>query len=122
MQAAVKALSLPAFVNEIEALLDEETNVNAIAEGVRGRLPRLLADTSFLLPKYREPDPERYRTSVVTVAPSGRFSVVAMVWLPGQQTAIHDHVTWCVVGVVQGLEHEERFELRERNGKRWLLP
>ena len=45
-----------------------------------------------------------------------------MVWLPGQQTAIHDHVTWCVVGVLQGLEREQRFELRERDGDRWLLP
>jgi 3-mercaptopropionate dioxygenase len=122
MHATLKALSLQGFVDEIEGLLREETNASAIAEGVRLRLPHLLADTRFLLPQYREPDPERYRTNVVTVAPSGKFSVVAMVWLPGQQTAIHDHVTWCVVGVVQGLEREERFSLRERNGQRWLLP
>jgi predicted metal-dependent enzyme (double-stranded beta helix superfamily) len=122
MTATPRARSLSAFVDEIEALLDEEQNASAIAQGVRGRLPRLLADPSFLLPRYREPDPARYRTHVVTVAPSKRFSVVAMVWLPGQQTAIHDHVTWCVVGVLQGLEREQRFELRERGGDRWLRP
>jgi predicted metal-dependent enzyme (double-stranded beta helix superfamily) len=34
-----------------------------------------------------------------------------MVWLPGQQTPIHDHVAWCVTAVLQGREHEEIFAL-----------
>jgi 3-mercaptopropionate dioxygenase len=25
-------------------------------------------------------------------------------------TRIHDHVTWCVFGVIQGVEHEELFD------------
>jgi predicted metal-dependent enzyme (double-stranded beta helix superfamily) len=44
--------------------------------------------------------------------PGGAFSIVAMVWRPGQATPIHDHVTWCVTGVIQGAEHEERYRLR----------
>ena len=43
--------------------------------------------------------------------PSGRLSVVALVWRPGQSTAIHDHVSWCIVGVHRGVEREERYEL-----------
>jgi 3-mercaptopropionate dioxygenase len=39
--------------------------------------------------------------------------VVALVWRPCQVTPIHDHVTWCVFGVVQGIEHEELFRLDE---------
>jgi predicted metal-dependent enzyme (double-stranded beta helix superfamily) len=31
-------------------------------------------------------------------------------------TPIHDHVTWCVFGVVQGEEHEELFVLDEERG------
>jgi predicted metal-dependent enzyme (double-stranded beta helix superfamily) len=34
------------------------------------------------------------------------------VWRPGQLTRIHDHVTWCVVGVIQGVEHEELFNAK----------
>jgi predicted metal-dependent enzyme (double-stranded beta helix superfamily) len=34
-----------------------------------------------------------------------------MVWRPGQVTPIHDHVTWCVFGVVQGIEYEELYAL-----------
>ena len=40
-------------------------------------------------------------------------SIVALVWRPGQVTPIHDHVTWCVFGVIQGIEHEELFVLDE---------
>ena len=33
-----------------------------------------------------------------------------MVWRPGQVTPIHDHTTWCVFGVIQGVEHEDVFD------------
>ena len=29
----------------------------------------------------------------------------------------HDHVAWCVTGVIEGTEHEDRYELRD---DRWL--
>ncbi|MGH3648712.1 MAG: hypothetical protein ACRDTM_16250 [Micromonosporaceae bacterium] len=34
------------------------------------------------------------------------FSIKAVVWRPGQDTVVHDHVTWCVFGVLQGVEYE----------------
>ena len=54
-----------------------------------------------------------YRQHILHVEPDGRFSVVALVWLPGQSTPIHDHVSWCVVGVHRGEEHETVYELQE---------
>jgi predicted metal-dependent enzyme (double-stranded beta helix superfamily) len=42
------------------------------------------------------------------------------VWLPGQRTPIHDHVSWCVVGVYEGRERETRFRAVEADGQRWL--
>jgi predicted metal-dependent enzyme (double-stranded beta helix superfamily) len=47
---------------------------------------------------------------VLHVEPDGSFSIVAIVWRPGQITRIHDHVTWCVFGVLQGVEREELFD------------
>ncbi len=35
---------------------------------------------------------------------------MALVWRPGQATRIHDHISWCVFGVIQGVEHEELFD------------
>jgi len=32
-----------------------------------------------------------------------------MVWRPGQVTPVHDHISWCVTGVLQGSEYEEIF-------------
>ncbi|MEV7360399.1 cysteine dioxygenase family protein [Kitasatospora sp. NPDC091276] len=51
-------------------------------------------------------------------------SVVALTWLPGQSTPIHDHVAWCVSGVVEGVEVDEAFRLwrPSRTGRRVLVP
>jgi predicted metal-dependent enzyme (double-stranded beta helix superfamily) len=45
------------------------------------------------------------------VPDDGAYSLVAAVWRPGQRTAVHDHVAWCVVGVHRGEEHETRYRL-----------
>ena len=58
-------------------------------------------------------DPAGYRCHLLYAEPDGSFSVTALVWRPGQATPIHDHVTWCVFGVIQGAEHEERYVLRD---------
>lgn len=56
-------------------------------------------------------DASCYRQHLLHVADDGAFSVVALVWLPGQVTPIHDHLCWCVVGVHQGREHETRYRV-----------
>src|SRR6478672_8617232 len=67
-------------------------------------------DPAVILPaSVRRGDPSGYQSHLLYAEPDGTFSVSAMVWLPGQQTMIHDHVAWCVTGVLQGQEHEEIF-------------
>jgi 3-mercaptopropionate dioxygenase len=61
-------------------------------------------------------DPACYQTHPVHVEPDGSFSIAAMVWLPGQLTPVHDHVSWCVTGVLQGIEYEEIFSLSADGG------
>ncbi len=115
--------TLDTFIDDIEALVASEQDPRRVALGVQARLPFLLARPDFLAPQYRQPDPNHYRTHLLAVAPSKKFSVLSMVWLPGQMTSIHDHICWCVVGVLQGLECEQRYSLRERSdGRRWLTP
>lgn len=79
---------------------------------VAARLERFLAVPDLLPEQYREGDPDRYRQHLVHTEDDGSFSVVALVWQPGQQTPIHDHVAWCVAGVYEGAETEQRYELR----------
>ena len=52
------------------------------------------------------------RPYLVHAEPDGSFSIVVMVWLPGQQTPIHDHLTWCCTAVLQGTEYEEVYAHR----------
>ncbi|HET7648869.1 MAG TPA: cysteine dioxygenase family protein, partial [Gaiellaceae bacterium] len=74
-------------------------------------LASALADPHLLEPRHQEPWPDRYRPHLVHVHPEGLYSVVALVWRPGQATAIHDHRCWCVVGVWQGSEQETTYDL-----------
>ena len=73
-----------------------------------------LPDPAAILPApLRRGDPAGYQSHLLYAEPDGTFSVSAMVWLPGQQTMIHDHVAWCVTGVLQGREYEEIFALAD---------
>jgi len=90
-----------------------ETDWARTAELVAGELERHLPSPEQLTPEQRTGDPEHYRSHVLHVEPDGSFSIVALTWRPGQATAIHDHVTWCVFGVIQGIEYEELFALDE---------
>jgi predicted metal-dependent enzyme (double-stranded beta helix superfamily) len=115
--------ALETFITEVETLLAAESEPHRVTDGVRRRLAHLLESPDFLPPEQREPDPEHYRTHLLAIAPSRKFSVVALIWLPGQVTPIHDHICWCCVGVLQGLEHEQRYTLRENGaGEQWLAP
>ncbi len=80
-----------------------------VAEQVRRHLP----GPEILTARERGGSPDGYVCHTLHTEPDGAFSVCAVVWRPGQQTPIHDHVTWCVVGVLQGAEHEELFALRD---------
>ncbi|MGP4000561.1 cysteine dioxygenase [Streptomyces sp. 8N706] len=75
------------------------------------RLRPHLGAPDLLVPGQREGDPDQYRQHLLHTAQDGSFSVVALVWLPGQRTSIHDHVAWCVTGVHEGEESERRYRL-----------
>lgn len=77
-----------------------------VAEELRLHLP----DLEVLTAEQRRGSRDGYRSHTLHVEPDGSFSIVAVVWQPGQMTRIHDHLTWCVFGVIQGVEHEELFD------------
>jgi len=84
------------------------------ADRVVGALRTNLPDPAVLLSlSLRRGDPACYQSHLLYAEPDGSFSVSAMVWLPGQQTVIHDHVAWCVTGVLLGREYEEIFALTD---------
>ncbi|WP_380281340.1 cysteine dioxygenase [Kitasatospora purpeofusca] len=102
---------MTALVGEIRAVVDRGLPPELTAYLVGERLAPHLGDAELLTADQREGDPERYRQHVLHAESDGSFSVVALVWLPGQYTPIHDHVSWCVAGVHQGQESETRYRL-----------
>ena len=63
----------------------------------------------FLEPKHHRSDPEHYARNLVFEAPDASLSLYALVWSPGQWTPIHDHGSWGVVGVLEGVLEERSY-------------
>jgi 3-mercaptopropionate dioxygenase len=84
-----------------------QETADRVAAALRGRLP----GPGLLSAEQLAGDPGGYQSHLVHAEPDGSFSIVVMVWLPGQQTPVHDHVAWCVSAVLQGTEYEEIFRL-----------
>jgi 3-mercaptopropionate dioxygenase len=90
----------------IAARADWAGTAELVAEQLRLHLPT----PDVLTPEQRLGSPDEYVGHTLHAEPDGAFSIVGLVWRPGQITRIHDHVTWCAFGVIQGVEHEELFD------------
>jgi predicted metal-dependent enzyme (double-stranded beta helix superfamily) len=85
---------------------DWATTARLVAEELRTHLP----SPEVLTAEQRLGSADDYTAHTLYVEPDGTFSIIALVWRPGQITRIHDHVTWCAFGVLQGVEHEDLFD------------
>jgi 3-mercaptopropionate dioxygenase len=102
------------LVRAVRANVREGLDWQKTAECVACTLRDHLADPAAVLSaRLRRGDPACYQSHLLYAEPDGSFSIAAMVWLPGQETVIHDHVAWCVTGVLQGREYEEVFALAD---------
>ena len=77
-----------------------------VADQLRVHLP----STDVLSAEQRVGSRDRAAGHTLHVEPDGSFSITAVVWRPHQFTRIHDHTTWCVFGVIQGVEHEDVYD------------
>lgn len=94
--AAIRMLA-----SEIATLVERHEGTEMprrVAEALRRTLvaPRLLA------PRHRRGAPDTYRRHLLYTDPYGRFSILALVWGPGQRTPVHGHTAWGCVGVHEG--------------------
>ncbi len=110
------ALGLNELVTAVRAVVNGHSDWHETSRLVAAALRRELPTAGVITREQRRGDPDRHRSHVLHTEPDGSFSVVALVWRPGQETPIHDHVTWCVFGIVQGVEYEELYRLDEERG------
>jgi predicted metal-dependent enzyme (double-stranded beta helix superfamily) len=104
------ATELATLVDGVRTAVSAHAGWSETAQRVAEQLRRHLPTPDVLTDEERAGSPDGYRGHTLHVEPDGSFSIVALVWRPGQLTRIHDHVTWCVFGVIQGVEHEELFD------------
>ncbi len=100
--------SLGAFcraVGDIVATAPAAEIPSLIAE----KLPRLLATADLLTPAQRSLPATGYGRHDVFICPGEAFSVLAAVWPAGIVSPIHDHLTWCALGIYEGIIRETRY-------------
>ena len=103
--------ALDALVASLDAACDEAQGTAAGPAGDRVvaaieracRQPRLLGEAQ------RRGDPEHYTRHLLHADPAGRYTLVALVWEPGQHSPVHGHHAWCGYGVVEGCLRDESF-------------
>ncbi|MEV5498157.1 cysteine dioxygenase family protein [Nonomuraea fuscirosea] len=102
--------TLTDLVAAVRQAVDVRTDWTKTAELVADELRTHLPGPELLTPDQRLGEPDRVAGHLLHVEPDGAFSILGLIWRPGQTTRIHDHITWCVVGVLAGVEHEELFD------------
>jgi predicted metal-dependent enzyme (double-stranded beta helix superfamily) len=104
-RTAVQALTITG--NPVSALEDLAADIGAACEGpwalmerrVMAALARAAADPDLFTPAQRIPSPDCYARHVVYGDPAGRFTILSLVWMPGQFSPPHAHQTWCAYAV-----------------------
>jgi predicted metal-dependent enzyme (double-stranded beta helix superfamily) len=63
----------------------------------------------FLQPQHYRSDADGYARNLIRDVPDHGLSLYALVWRPSQWTPVHDHGSWGVVGVVDGVLEERSY-------------
>jgi 3-mercaptopropionate dioxygenase len=102
----------------LEEVIAASATPEAITRGVQRTLESLIQQGEVELPAaLRRTAPDSYARRLICANPEVGFTVLAMVWGPGQGTPLHDHAgLWCVEGVLEGRIRVTQYELLERTG------
>ena len=118
--ATDRTAALSQLVGDLRRKVCLELPPRQTAAAVATCLRPFLGRADLLTEAQQESDPDEYTQHVLHVEEDGSFSIVSLVWLPGQRTPIHDHVSWCVVGVHAGEETEIRYDVHVHDDLRYL--
>ena len=102
---------------EVEAFISQATEhvrgCSDPADCVLALAPLMLSlletAPSFLGPQHFRGHPDQYARNLIYNAPDASLSLYALVWLPGQWTPVHDHGSWGVVGILEGVLEERSY-------------
>jgi predicted metal-dependent enzyme (double-stranded beta helix superfamily) len=101
------------FVTAFDGLLEQQPAEPQLLEQGALLLQQLIRHDDWLAHEYAQPDPQRYRQYLLHADSLRRFSVVSFVWGPGQQTPVHDHTVWGLIGMLRGAELAQAYTWQE---------
>jgi len=104
--------ALDKFIEDCAGVAAENSAPAACVQAIAPCMLALLQNADgFLRPEHFKSDQAHYARNRIFAAADGSLSLYALVWLPGQWTPVHDHGSWGVVGIVEGIL-EERSVIR----------
>ncbi|MDE1164630.1 MAG: cysteine dioxygenase [Pseudomonas sp.] len=109
MATALNPQRLRHFIGALAELLDQHPEEEAALHRGGELLGELVSHDDWLPDDFAQPNPERYQQFLLHADSRQRFSIVSFVWGPGQQTPIHDHRVWGLIGMLRGAEYSQGF-------------
>jgi predicted metal-dependent enzyme (double-stranded beta helix superfamily) len=96
-------LTIDDLVRRLDAAVESRDD-ESCCQAVKQALVETITAGDLALPDaLLAPAPDRYARRLMHRDPQGRYTVIAMVWGPGQGTPLHDHAgIWCVECVYRG--------------------
>ncbi|SEA16634.1 cysteine dioxygenase [Variovorax sp. YR216] len=102
--------ALDRFISRAAAFSQSHSEPADCVLGIAPLMLELIDEAStFLQPQHRRSSAEGYARNLIRNMPEHGLSLYALVWEPGQWTPVHDHGSWGVVGVVEGVLEERSY-------------
>jgi len=107
---STEAIDFDEYIRRVSALC-EACSGDRLASRVGREMRRLMAADDWLPAECRAAGADTYRRHVLYADPPGRFTVLSVVWRPGQGTPVHGHTAWGAVGVYGGTPSVANYRL-----------
>jgi len=97
--------TLKQFIDESDAIVRDQSSESQKLAQLKPRLEQLIQ--SYSVPDQAfTPRQDQFAMNLLPMPLDKAYSIIGGVWKPGQTTPIHDHLTWALIGVYSGQEHE----------------
>jgi 3-mercaptopropionate dioxygenase len=117
-QFIVETPRLRGFIDDVKRACRAPGNPPEVIERIRPHFVALLADDDWLPRQFQEPASGGgmgggIGTWLLYRAGDGSLAFSSLVVPPGQQTPVHDHLAWGLVGLYRGQQEEDVFARRD---------
>lgn len=94
------------FNEETESAVRNSSTESEALRKIKPLMAELLSTPGSVPEEAFAPRRDRFAMNLLYMPKDKAFSVNGAIWLPGQTTPIHDHLTWAMVGLYDGEERE----------------